>query len=72
MAQGSVAQVIVPLSPLTATGSVGSVTQGITVALSGVAAAGAVGSVGLGPRSFALTGNYAQGDVGVGIAVYWE
>jgi hypothetical protein len=72
MAQASVAQVVVPLSPLTATGSVGTVTQGLSIALSGVAAAGAVGSVGLGPRSFALTGNYAQGDVGVVIAVYWK
>jgi hypothetical protein len=57
---------------LTATGSVGTVTQGLSIALSGVASAGAVGSVGLGPRSFALTGNYAQGDVGVVIAVYWK
>jgi hypothetical protein len=72
MAQASVAQVVVPLSPLTATGSVGTVTQGLSIALSGVAAAGAVGSVGLGPRSFALTGNYAKGDVGVVIAVYWK
>jgi hypothetical protein len=40
--------------------------------LSGVSASGAVGTVGIGPRSFALTGNYAQGDVGVVIAVYWK
>ena len=67
-----VAQVIVPLSPLTADGLVGTVTQGLSIELSGVAATGAAGSVGLGPRSFALTGNYAQGDVGVVIAVYWK
>jgi hypothetical protein len=42
------------------------------MALTGVSANGSAGSVALGARSFALTGNYAAGDVGVVIAVYWK
>jgi hypothetical protein len=64
--------VIVPLLPDTAIGSVGTVGYETGVALSGVSASGAVGSTSLGPRSFALTGNYAQADIGVVIAVYWK
>jgi hypothetical protein len=65
-------QVIVPLLPDTAVGEIGTVGPVINISLSGRSASGAVGTVGIGPRSFALTGNYAQGDIGVVIAVYWK
>jgi hypothetical protein len=71
-AVGALGQVIVPLLPDTAVGSIGTVGPVINISLSGVSANGAVGTVGIGPRSFALTGNYAQGDIGVVIAVYWK
>jgi hypothetical protein len=72
MAQGSVAQVIVPLSPLSAYGFVGTVVADRSVALTGVGTTGSVGSVALGTRSKALTGNAASGAVGDVIAVYWK
>ena len=71
-ATGELGQAIVPLLPNTAIGSVGTAGPEIVIELSGNAASGAVGTVSLGPRSFALTGNYAQGDIGVVIAVYWQ
>jgi hypothetical protein len=71
-ANGALGAPIVPLLPDTAIGSIGTVGFETTVALTGNSASGLVGSVGIGPRSFALTGNYAQGDIGVVIAVYWK
>jgi hypothetical protein len=68
---GALGQAIVPLLPNTAIGLVGTVGYETVVELSGVSASGAVGSLSLGPRSFALTGNYAQADIGVVVAVYW-
>jgi hypothetical protein len=64
-------QVIVPLLPDTAIGEIGTVGYETVVELSGVSASGAVGAMSLGPRSFVLTGNYAQADIGVVVAVYW-
>jgi hypothetical protein len=55
-----------------ATGNVGSVTYSLTINLTGVAGRGAVGTVGLGARTFGLTGNAATGNVGTPIAVYWR
>jgi expansin (peptidoglycan-binding protein) len=71
-ALGATGSVIVPLLPDTAIGEIGTVGYETVVELSGVSASGAVGSLSLGPRSFALTGNYAQADIGVVVAVYWK
>jgi hypothetical protein len=72
LAAGVVGTVIVLLRTNTAIGLVGTVGYETAVALSGVSASGAVGTASLGPRSFVLTGNYAQGDIGVVVAVYWK
>ena len=55
-----------------AIGDVGSVTYSLTINLTGVAGRGAVGTVGLGARTFGLTGNAATGNVGTPVAVYWK
>jgi hypothetical protein len=55
-----------------AIGDVGSVTYSLTINLTGVAGIGAVGTVGLGARTFGLTGNAATGNVGTPVAVYWK
>ena len=60
------------LTGVEALGEVGAVGFVIGVELSGVSASGAADSMSLEPRSFALTGNYAAGDVGVVVAVYWK
>jgi hypothetical protein len=69
---GSLGSVIVPLLSNTAIGFVGTLGVDKAVALSGLGGSGAVGSLGMGPRSVALTGNSARGNVGTVIAVYWQ
>jgi hypothetical protein len=64
--------VIVPLQPVTATASVGSVVQEVSIALSGVNASGSVGTMSIAARVLALTGVNATGSVGDVIAVYWK
>jgi hypothetical protein len=44
----------------------------LIIELTGNASTAAVGSIALGPRTFGLTGNQAQGYVGTLIAVYWK
>lgn len=72
LAYGYPGGVVVPLSPLTADGFVGSVLAGRTVSLTGAASSGSVGNVGLGTRSAALTGVLGTGSAGTVIAVYWK
>jgi hypothetical protein len=64
--------VIVPLQPALASGEIGSVAAGITIALSGVSARGNAGTVSVAPRLLSLTGNRASGFTGNVIAVYWQ
>lgn len=71
-ALGAVNQVIVPLPSEQADCEVGTVTTDRVMALTSANASGSAGLVALGARSFALTGNYAAGDIGVVIAVYWK
>jgi hypothetical protein len=71
-ATGAVNQIIVPLPSDLANCEVGTVTTDRVMSLTSANASGSVDSVALGARSFALTGNYAAGDVGVVIAVYWK
>ena len=64
--------IVLALTGVSASGSVGSVTNGgVVVALTGVQAVGSVGSVGQ-VLSFALTGVQATGSVGNMVAVYWR
>jgi hypothetical protein len=64
--------IVVPLSPLTADGFVGDVLSEITIELTGASLSGNVGNVGIGARSFALTGVLGRGSVGNLNAVYWK
>ena len=63
---------IVPLLSNQAEGAVGSVGYELVIELTGNASSAAVESVGVGARTFGLTGNQAQGYVGTLIAVYWK
>ena len=71
-AAGQTGYLIVPLSPLTADGSVGSVQFEFSFGLTSAAIESSVGSLGLGDRTLALTGVSAAGSVGTLIPVYWE
>ena len=71
-ATGQTGYLIVPLSPLTATGDVGSVEFEFGFGLTSAAIAASVGSLGLGDRTLALTGVSAAGAVGTLIPVYWQ
>lgn len=71
-AAGQAGYLIVPLSPLTADGSVGSVQFEFSFGLTSAAIESAVGSLGLADRTLALTGVSAGGSVGTLIPVYWQ
>jgi hypothetical protein len=71
-AVGRVGTVSVPLRGANATGAVDSITVNYNFALTSPAIAVAIGLVGLGNRTFALTGVAANGAVGDVIAVYWK
>ena len=71
-AVGQAGHMIVPLSPLTADGSVGSVQFEFSFGLTSAAIESSVGSLGLADRTLALTGVSAAGSVGTLIPVYWE
>ena len=71
-AAGQTGYLIVPLSPLTADGSVGSVQFEFSFGLTSAAIESSVGSLGLADRTLALTGVSAAGSVGTLIPVYWE
>lgn len=64
--------VVVPLSPLTANGFVGSVLSEITIELTGSSTFGSAGGVAVGTRAVNLTGVSARGSVGNLNAVYWR
>jgi len=71
-AAGEVGYLSVPLSPLTAEGSVGSVEFEFSFGLTSAEITASVGSVSLGDRTLALTGVSAAGSVGTLISVYWN
>lgn len=72
LAQGNLGRIIAPLLYVYAQGNIGTVVQGISIALTGVTNSGTVGNLGVAERLIGLQGTTAIGVAGNIVPVYWR